>query len=201
MTESVEWLRLFIFHYPYLQYIVIFFGVIIGGGLTLFILGFLAAQNIISLFSFTLVSLLAVFSSDALWFLLSTTAPVKRMILHRYAHTTISVIAQAITRVSKGNHFKAFVFAKFLIGTPVILIIYLNKTGLKFKDFFYHNVFAIFIWLFINILIGLIAGLGFIYFAQIFKNIYAAIGFILVVIMAIAIVQIWIEKEFTQKGR
>lgn len=197
MVQYTEWLHLFILHYPSLAYLAVFFGVILGGGATLFIVGFLAAQKIIPLFSFTVIGLLAVFLSDTLWFLLGKTEIINRIILHRSMSGTISVITEGIRRLSKGKHFVVFILAKFLVGTPIILIIYSRETRLKFRDFFYYNTLSILLWLCISIVIGFVSGLGFTYMGNIFHNIYAAIGYVLALIVIVAGLQLWFKKKFT----
>ncbi|MFA5791868.1 MAG: hypothetical protein WC884_02430 [Candidatus Paceibacterota bacterium] len=197
MIEFIELLRIFIFDHRSLEYIIIFVGVIIGGEFALFTLGFFIAQGILSAFSVVVLSFFASFLPNILWFLLAKTATIEKIISYRYTNTTISIITQAITRASRGNHFIGLIFIKFLIGTPVILTMYVNKTRLKFLNFLIYETPAIVLSLLILISIGFLSGLGFTYFADIFNNFYIAIGFLLLVIITIFAVQLWFKKKFT----
>ena len=197
MTESIEWLRIFIINHRSFEYIIIFGGAMVGGEFALFALGFLAAQGILPVFSVVLLSFLASFPPNILWFLLGKTATVEKIISHRYANTTISIIGEAIIRVSRGNHFIGLIFAKFIVGTPVILTTYVHKTGLPFWRFIFYETPAIILSLLVLISIGYFSGLGFTYLADIFNNIYVAIGFILLIIVIIVAAQLWLKKRFT----
>lgn len=200
MIEYVEWLRIFIFDHRSLEYIIIFGGVVIGGEFALFVLGFFIAQGVLSIFSVVVISFFASFLPNILWFSLAKTTTVEKIISHRYTNTTTSIITEAITRASRGSHFVGLIFAKFLIGTPVILTMYVNKTRLKFWNFLVYETPAIILSLFIIISIGFLSGLGFTYFADIFNNLYVAIGFLLLVIIIITAVQLWFKKKFTNTG-
>ena len=200
MISPIEWLTVFILHYPLSQYLIIFLGAAFVGELALFTLGFLTAQGILSIFPLIIFSFLGVLASDILWFLLGKTAVVGKMISHRYTYATVSIISKAIDRTSKGNRFVAVVLAKFLIGTRILLIIYLSKTNLEFKRFVYYDAMAIFFWLIVIIPIGVIAGHGFTILAEVFHNLYLAIGFILFILLIIVIVQVWLERYLSKKA-
>jgi membrane protein DedA with SNARE-associated domain len=122
MVPSLEWFSAFLISYPLLQYFIIFFGAAFGGELALISLSFLAAHNFFPLIPFCIVSFFGVVSSDILWFLMGKTKIAAKIIGHRYAVGTISIIMEAIRRVSRGNHLFAFIFAKFLVGTRAVII-------------------------------------------------------------------------------
>ncbi|OGI65122.1 hypothetical protein A3A95_04340 [Candidatus Nomurabacteria bacterium RIFCSPLOWO2_01_FULL_39_18] len=196
MIEWIEWLRVFIINHRSLEYIIILGGVIFGGEFALFALGFLVAQGVLPAFSVVVLSFLGSFPPNILWFLLGKTATVERIIKHRYA-STISIIGEAVTRASRGNHFIGLIFAKFIVGTPVVLTTYVQKTDLSFWQFIFYETPAIALSLLILISIGYLSGLGFTYLADIFNNIYVAIGFILLIMAIILAAQSWLKKRFT----
>src|SRR3989338_5669525 len=197
MTESVEWARNFVLHYPSLEYAAVFLGALVGGELALFTLGFLAAQKILHVFPVFLLSFLATYPPNVLWFLLAQTETVKKIVSHRYANTTISIISEAINRISRGNHYVGLIFAKFLVGTPIILTMYVNKNKLTLKEFFIYETPAVMLSLLVIIPIGYLSGLGFSYLADIFNNLYAAIGFIIFIAIVVAVAQSWLKSKFT----
>lgn len=200
MTPSLEWLHAFILHYPSFQYAIIFFGAAFGGELALLTLAFLSAQGILPIFPLMALSFLGTFSSDMLWFVIGRTTLAKRIISHRYASPTILIITQAVDRVSRGNRLVALILAKFLVGTRVVLIMYVSKTDLELRRFFRYDTVAVFLWLAVVIPIGFISGLGFTYLAEVFHNLYIAAGLILLVLFMIAIIQIWFENKVTDKN-
>lgn len=200
MVELFDTLRQFFFDYTFFQYLVIFLGSAFGGEFAIISLAFLSAQDIFPLPLFLIISFFGTLSSDILWFFLGKTKIAGKIIDHRYALNTIAVVMEAIHFVSRGHHLLAFIFAKFLIGTRIVVILYVSKTNLAFKKFIQNDVIAVTIWLIILTSIGFLSGLGFTYISHILKNIYAGIGFVILIILVIIVVQIWLKKLFTKEG-
>lgn len=200
MVAEIEWLRVFIFHYPYLEYLVIFLGAAFGGELVLLALAFLAAQDVFSLHILVILSFLGTIFSDTMWFLFGRTVFIKKMTTYRYAENTISVINKVVSRLSKGNHLIALIIAKFLIGTRVLMMMYIGTQSIKFKHFIKYDLIATFVWLLVVISIGFLSGLGFIYFADILENLYAAIGFVLFIIVLAILLEIWFKNRFIKSN-
>lgn len=196
MPESIEWLRSFMLAYPFLEYPIVFLGAAFGGELTIITLGFLAAQNVFSTFIFILLSFFGVLSSDILWFFLGRTVFVQRIISHRYATSAISAIHQIMRKMSHGSDLVAFIIAKFLVGTRVLIIMYLSATKIEFRNFVRYDVVAIILWLLVVIPIGFVAGLGFTYLSEVFRNVYAAMGFILLILVLLIGAEIWLKRFF-----
>ncbi len=198
MIESIEWLRVFILDYPSLQYFALFFGPLIGGEFVIISLAFFSAQGVVSLLLLVVLSFLAVFLSDAVWFFLGRTAVAQRIILHRHISPTAIIIFEAVRRTSRGNHFIALVLAKLMPGTRILMIMYMSKSDIVFSKFALYNAVAILIWLLVIIPIGFISGAGFTYLADIFKNLYVSVGFVFLVVIIIITIHLWIKKQFTR---
>lgn len=197
MVELIEWLRVFIFHYPSLEYIVIFLGAGFGGEVALLTLAFLAAQNVIGIPPLLLLSFLGIFFSDILWFFLGKTKLIKNIITHRYTNGTILVINQAIHRLSKGSDLFALIFAKFIVGTRILLLMHIGTKNIDLQKFIRYDSIAVIFWLAVIIPIGLLFGFGFTYFAQILENVYATIGFVLLVAILLIMLKIWLKNRLT----
>ncbi|MSU44858.1 hypothetical protein EXS45_01610 [Candidatus Nomurabacteria bacterium] len=196
MIDSIEWLRIFIFDYPSLQYLTIFLGAALGGEIAIFTLSFLSAQGILSPVALVMFSFLGTLSSDSFWFLLGKTNTAQKIISHRYAHSAVSTIAEVVRRVSRGSHLLALIFAKFLVGTRIVMLLYISKTEFLFNQFICYNAVATLLWLLVVVPIGFFSGLGFTYVAEIFHNLYAGVGFIFLVLIIIVLVQLWLKKIF-----
>lgn len=199
MIESVQYLHTLILNHSFFQYVIVFFGAAFGGELALFAIAFLTAQGVLSLFSLVTLSFLGTFSSDILWFLLGRTVMIKKIISSRYANGAISILVQAVDRVSRGNRFLALIIAKFLVGTRILLIMYVSKTDLGLRRFIHYDAIAVLLWLAVIIPIGFVSGLGFTYLAEIFNNLYIEIGLILFILFIVVIIRIWFERIFTKK--
>lgn len=200
MEEAILWLRELIVNYPNFQYVFIFLGSALGGDFMLIALGFLAAQGILSPIALVSFSFLGTFCSDVILFLVARTTFFHNIISHRYAHKTVSLIVESLLRISRGNHFLALVIAKFLVGTRILIVLYSDRTDLSFKKFAPYDALAAIIWLITLIPIGVLLGLGFTYFAQVLKNIYAGVGLILLFILVAFMVEMWLKRKITGEG-
>lgn len=190
----------FIVNYPAFQYLVVFLGAAFGGEVAMITLAFLTAQGIFSFYPFLFISFCGTFSSDILWFLLGKTNAADRFLSHRYTKTPVSVIIEAVRRISKGSDFVALLLANFMLASRIILIMYVSKRNLSFIKFLYYEAFAVTLWLIAVISIGFVSGLGYTYLAEIFNNLYVATGFILLTMFAVIMVQVWLEKRFTKEN-
>ena len=76
------------------------------------------------------------------------------------------------------------------------MLLYISNLPFSFGQFIRYNVVATFIWLLVVIPIGFISGLGFTYVAEVFHNLYAGAGFILLIILIIVVLQLWLKKIF-----
>jgi membrane protein DedA with SNARE-associated domain len=199
MTFSLEWFSVIIASYPFLKYLVVFFGAAFGAETAIIPLSFLTGHGVFPLISFSIVTLAGTIFGDIVWYLLGRSKFAEKIIGHRYAAVPLSVIMEAVRRISRGNRLLALLFAKFLIGTRAIVTIYVSKTSISAKSFFPPDLAAIVIWLATIITIGYLSGLGFTYVSGLVQNIYVGIGFILLVIILIIIAQILIQRFFKKK--
>src|SRR3989344_1774521 len=156
------------------------------------------------LFNYPVLQYLMIFlgtlSSNVLWFVLGRTKTADKIFNHRYAIATILLITEAIRKISRGNHLFALIFAKFLIGTRVVLILYVSKTRIAFKNFIFDDMLAILVWLLVLVPIGFLSGLGFTFISGILQNIYAGIGFVILILFLFVTLQMWLKRYFTREG-
>lgn len=199
MAESLEWLGNLIALYPSLTYLIIFLGAAFGGEPGVLALSFLAAQDLFPLWLYLVIAFAGVLASDSLYFFLGKTKLARRLIEHRYAAGTIAVIMEAVDRLSRGKHTLAFILAKFIIGTRAVIIMYVSKTGLSYRYFLRHNLLAIIVWLGLVHITGYLAGLGFAYVSQILENVYAGLGFVLLFLIVVFIIQSRLKKAFVKE--
>ncbi len=163
-------------------------------------LGFLLAQGMFSLMPLFAVSFFGTMSSDILYFLLGRTNIVNKFFTHRFANNTINLITEAVHRISRGSHFIALFLANFMLASRIIIIMYVSKTDLTLKRFIAYESVSLVMWLFAVLGIGYISGIGYTYLSDLLENIYAGIGFLLLVIIALMMVQLWLKKKFTKEG-
>jgi membrane protein DedA with SNARE-associated domain len=199
MFHEIGFLKAIFFDYPVLKYLVVFFGTALGGEIFLVAFAFLSAQGLISLYTLVPLSFLGTTFADTSWFLLSRTKIVSRLFEHRYATPAVTMITTTISRISKGSHFLALVFAKFLYGTRIITIIYVSKTHLSLKKFLHYNTYAVLFWVAAVIPIGYASGLGYTYISHFFQNLYASITFAVLVLIFIILFQRWLKNRISRE--
>lgn len=78
---------------------------------------------------------------------------------------------------------------------------YVSKTDIKFGRFIYYESISLILWLLVITAIGFFSGIGFTYYSNILENIYAGIGYILLMFILIIIFQLWIKRIFTKEGK
>jgi membrane protein DedA with SNARE-associated domain len=199
MIDYIEWLRLFILSHQSFEYGIILLATALGGELVLFFLGFLIAQSVLPIFPTVLISFFGAFLPNILWFFLGKTKMMEKSASHKYTNATFLVITEAVQRVSRGSHLIALIIIKFLVGTPILLVIYTHKTLLSVRQFFYYQSVAMFLSVIVIMFIGYVGGRGFSYITEISQNLYTTLGFILFFVFIISISQVWFEKMFTRK--
>ncbi|MBP9711963.1 MAG: hypothetical protein KBD55_02945 [Candidatus Pacebacteria bacterium] len=196
----IDWLRLLIENHHAIQYLIIFVGAAFGGEVVMISLSFLAAQGLFPFTPFVIVSFLGTYSSDILWFVLGRTDIADRFFSHRYTNGTVSMITEAVRRISRGSDFIALLLANFMLASRVILIMYVSKKKINFIKFLCYEAIAVSLWLVAVVGIGFVSGLGFTYLATTFENIYITIGFVLVVALILMFIQIWLERRITKNN-
>lgn len=195
MTELIEWMRLLIASHQSVQYIIVFIGAMIGGDIVLFVLGFLIAQGVLKFIPIIFLVFIGAFSPNLLWFLLGNSKMFDRIASHRYFNTTFLNVTKAVERISKGSHTIAFILMKFMIGTQFLLIIYANKVKITLKQFFYYQTIATTLSVVVLMAFGYYAGKWFSELKDIFSNLYATIGYVLLFVVGIVTFQLWLEKK------
>lgn len=199
MLDSVDFLQSLIVDYRPIQYLIILVGTTLGGEFALFVLGFLVAQGVVPLIPSAIISFFGAFLPNLVWFLLGWTKLAAKASSYRRTEQTFEIITEAVRRVSRGSHLAALIIIKFLVGTPVLLVMYTNRTSLPFKKFIFYQSIATILSILVIMTAGYYSGKGFSYVTDLFENIYATIGFILLVIVIIVAFQVWLEKRFIKE--
>jgi membrane protein DedA with SNARE-associated domain len=195
----IDWLRILVENHHALEYLIVFAGAAFGGEVVMISLGFLLAQGVFGLVPFIIASFLGTYSTDILWFTMGQTKWANKFFTHRYTSGTVHMITEAMRRISRGSDFVALLLANFMLASRIVLIMYVSKKKMNVVKFLIYEAVAVSLWLAAVIGIGYISGLGFTYLASTFKSIYVTIGFVLVILFAIVLAQIWFEKRLTKK--
>lgn len=197
----IDWIRVLVENYTVLQYLIVFLGAAFGGEVVMIALSFWMAQGLFMFAPFIIVAFLGTLSSDIMWFLMGRSNWANKLFNHRYTNGTVSIIVEAVRRISRGSDFVALLLANFVLASRVVLIMYVSKNNLPLGRFIYYEAVAIVLWLIAVVGIGYASGIGYNYIADTFQSIYATIGFILVIILFVIFIQILIEKRITKNTK
>ena len=72
----------------------------------------------------------------------------------------------------------------------------MSATDLSLRKFMRSNIAAVALWVAVVIPIGFLSGLGFSYLSGLLENIYAGIGFILLIAVLLVIFEVHLKKIF-----
>lgn len=198
--EYLEWIKNFIIHYPNLEYLLVFLGAAFGGEVAMITFGFLYAQGMFSLVPLAIVSFIGTLSTDILYFYLGRTKIAGKFFSHRYAHSTVNLITEAVHKISRGSQFIALFLANFMVASRIIIIMYVSKANITIGRFIAYESLSLIAWLIVVLGIGYVSGIGYTYLSNLLENIYAGIGFLLLVAISFVVLQLWLKKKFTKEG-
>lgn len=199
MDSAINFIQFFIENHKSFEYLIIFAWAILGGELALFSLGFLIASKYLPILPTLVLAFVGSFVPNIVWFLCGKSKIINKIIINRYADSAISSLTDSIHKITKSNYLLGIVIAKFLVGTPVILMLYINKTKLSFEKFMYYESVAILLSVMFIMPIGFASGFGFNYLANILENIYGILGFLLLTLVAVFVINSLFKKIFIEK--
>lgn len=142
--------------WSWFAYIIIFFGMMFEGDVTLFAASFLAHQRILGVFPVILVAFSSMIIGDMLWYALGL-----------YARTSTSAVARWVNRIAgrfdrhiESNPSRTLFVSKFLYGLHHPILMRFGMLGRTFQTFFRQDVAATAVWFVI------IGGLGYFFSAS-----------------------------------
>lgn len=177
--------------YPFL---ISFLPVIFGGEVAIITLAFLSQQNLISIGYVILFGLIGAILSDLLWYSLTKLRLVRKFKEWRHIKKHYENIEKKIEKISRGKDFLMLLIAKFVVGTRVVTIIYLNLRNIKLSKFVVYSIVANFIWLGAMITFGVLAGRGFVAL-----GLFDRIQWIILGVVVLIVAWHFIEKAITKK--
>lgn len=196
MEETVLSAFLFFGAYPY---VIPFLGAIVGGEETIVLISMFSAKGVIPFWVVLAATIVGTLVSDSLWYYAARTRIWQKFVTSKHFAASYAKIATIVDLVTKGSHFRALLYTKFLYGTRIITIMYLSREHLSFKQFSGYNVVVTAIWASVVCTIGWLAGKGLIVLAGYVKNIQLIVTLGVVFLVIFYLVRIWINKRLQKK--
>lgn len=161
----------------------------------------LAAQGALPAAAVIAGSALGTFLADAAWFLVGHTylgrAIERREHLARHAQR-VNAFLSGITR---DVHLRTLIAAKFLLGTRILTILHLSRTGLSLRAFLRYNVAATAIWLTVIAAAGWLMGRGVASIAPALDAAQALATALLIALIAFSLIKVWLTKRLAGRRR
>ena len=194
----VESLLAIFSNYPSL---ISFLGGLLGGEETLLALSFLAANNMIPLEILFIFGFLGVYVCDLIVFSIG-----RFKLVHNFEklekHSPVyQRIDKFISKLTNESPFLALMYTKFIYGARLLTLIYLGLKKISLKQFLVSNFIVDLIWMSVIIMLGWLAGSGFKFVLDVFKNVQAAIGLVIVFVIILLIGRKCINVALTVKQK
>ncbi len=174
---------------------VAFFGVGIGGEAAILVLAFLAASNVIPIYAVIIFGFLGTVTADCLWYFIARYKVFLKIKNWKSISKKYKLLEKKIEKISLKNDFFILLIAKFLIGTWIITILYLNAKDLSMKRFMKIAIPAGFVWAVVLFIIGFLAGKGFYTLLYLFKNLQIAVMFLVFFVILFYLLSSWITDK------
>ncbi len=192
----ISWLQV---HMPYTFFIPLL-GAFFGGEETILIIAMLSATGALSFQEVLMFSFLGTMLSDFCWFQFGKYA-MERLERRPNIKNKFVMVADFIRTVARGRTFIALLITKFLYGTRIIMIFYLSKIQLSFRQFFIYNSIVTAIWSIAVCALGYYAGKGVMGLLDAYHNLAYSLSIVAAVILVIYILRIWLNRILVEGAR
>lgn len=182
-----------------LSFVASFFAPIIGGELAVILLGFLSAQGGFGLWIVIFFSLLGMISLDSFWFWASRSRWAGKMTDKMRQSPSYTSLENKIESFSHKSDIAILLISKILVGTRILVLIYLGMRKISYIKFIGYNSVATFIWAIILGYFGWFAGRGYYNLSETYNRVSEMLVSLLLMIIVfyalIYIVRLWISRK------
>ncbi len=191
-------------YFPWLVYYVpllAFLAPIIGGGeLGVIAVAFLFVKNLTGFLIITISSCVGMVTMDSIWFFIARSKLFIKFKEWKKISKQYKSLESNIEKVSHGKDLLIISIAKLLVGTRILLVLYMGGRKISFARYLAYNSIVNLLWAGILVSLGWLTAQGFNSIISIFENLQLAITFIIIVLVFLYIVQKWIRQRF-MKGQ
>lgn len=182
--------------------ILAFLAPIIGGGeLGVIAVSFLFAKNFLVLLMIIIFSALGMITTDCIWFLIARSKLFIKLKNWKKISAQYTNIEKNIERLSHGRDLLIISFAKLMVGTRILLVIYISGRKISFRKYLGYNSIVNLLWASILVVIGIVAAKGYNSIISIFKNLQLGVTFIIIVIVFLYVLQKWVSQKLTKRQK
>lgn len=173
---------------------------IAGGETGVMAAAFVSAQGFFPLWIVFVGSFLGMLFTDTFWFFVARSR-VFGALRDRIMRNTKNYIelSKHLQRVSHGRDIIILLISKILIGTRILVILYLSNKRMSYMMFMAYNVIPTFLWGLALCLLGYAAGKGFSDIFRIYEHVALAATFLVVFCLIFYILLRYIRTWLLQK--
>lgn len=198
MQFSTEQIITLIDSFPFIPYLASFLAPFLSGENGTVLLAFISAQGYFPLWILLIFSFIGMLTLDSFWFLMTRTRYFEKLKKWLRISNKYKSIEKRIEKMTGGKDIFILLLSKILIGTRILIIIYLSARKLTYRKFIFYNSISTFIWAAILCGLGWLAGKGFYTLAQVEGGLKWAmvflIGVIIIIYGVLRIIRIWLLK-------
>jgi len=110
-------------------------------------------------------------------------------------------LEKSIEKLSHGKDILIIFLAKLMVGTRILLFIYMGGKKINFLKFFSYNLLPTFVWGIVLAAIGVLTARGFDFIASVFEDIRLAITFLIAFLLLFYILQKWLSQRLMKKQK
>jgi membrane-associated protein len=182
-----------------LSFIISYLAPILGGENAVLVVAFLSAKGYFPLWIVIIFAFLGMISIDSFWFLMTRSKWAKKVKKWNRKSENYRKLEASIEKMSHKNDIFILLISKIMIGTRILILIYLGLRKLTFKKFFLYNLIPTFIWSVALCYIGWFAGKGFYSLQKISNNLFITLTYVgIVIILFYVILRLlrkWLIKD------
>lgn len=180
-------------------WLVSYFAPFVGGENAVLIMSFLSAQGILPWGVVVLFSFLAMITLDSIWFFIVKSKIVTRIRKSEKISKYNRMLEARLEKITNKQDILILLLSKILIGTRILIIIYLSLNKISYKKFMLYNIPATFIWACALGAMGWFAGKGYYNLAVAQNNLILAGVILLGTILSISLISYLFKKWLLKK--
>jgi len=182
------------------SYLISFIAPLLGGEVSVMTLAFLSARGYFHIWLVIFFGFWGMLLLDAFWFSVARTKYANKLKYETKISKQYVKIENKIEELAGGRDFLILLLAKAIVGTRIIMLIYMGGRKISLPRFMIYNAAPTFIWTNILVMAGWLAGRGYTLLLDRFKNIQLGITFLLIFFGAIYFVSKKLNEKVLETG-
>jgi membrane protein DedA with SNARE-associated domain len=190
----------FISYLDHISFVASFFAPMISGEMGVIFLAFISANGPIYLFTVIIWSAVGLITLDCVWFWALKHPWVEKRVTHRFKNFNYYVgLEKKIENFSHKYDVLTLFILKILVGSRVLMVIYMSARKVHFVKFFINNAIATFLWSLVIGYFGWFAGKGYYNFARTYRELTTIILATMVAVGVFYMIMYYVRQLIVKK--